>query len=150
MKNLYKLDRLSIFGAVLISILIEVIQMIVSDPNVGEMPQMGKWLKLLIYAIGAVVSFAIAYGLFTLLLKNNDNYKNKLLINLAIGVSINAILLIIIFLIAGKTNVWVNAIAGLIGFGTLGALNWKFIEAPQSDKIKISVLTCIWFVLALV
>jgi len=68
---------------------------------------------------------------------------------MAIGLTIDAILIIIIFLIAGKTNVWGNGIAGFIGFGTLGILNWHFLEVSQSDKIKISVLTGIWFVLAL-
>lgn len=149
MKNLYKLDRLSILGTVLISILMTVIRMIVSDPNVADMPQMGKWMKLLIYIVGAVVAFAIAYWLFTLLLRNNDNYKNRLAVNLAIGLTIEAGLVIIVYLIAGKTNIWANGIAGLIGFGTLAGLNWKFLEVPQSDKIKISVLTAIWFLLTL-
>ena len=149
MKNLYKLDRLSVFGTVLIAVLMTVIQMIVSDPNVADMPQMGKWLKLLLYVIGAIVSFAIAYWLYTLLLRSNDNYKVKLAINMAIGVFIEAILITIIYLIAGKTNIWVNGIAGVIGFGSLAALNWKFLEVSQSDKIKISVLTAIWFILTL-
>ena len=149
MKKLYKLDKLSVLGIVLISILMTVIEMIVSDPNVSQMPQMGKWLKLLLYVIGAVVSFAIGYWLFTLLLRNNDNYKVKLVINLAIGLAIEAVLITIIYLIAKKTNVWVNGIAGVLGFGTLALLNWKFLEVPQSDKIKVSVLTGIWFVLAL-
>lgn len=149
MKKLYKLDKLSVLGIVLISILMTVIEMIVSDPNVAQMPQMGKWLKLLLYVISAVVSFAIGYWLFTLLLRNNDNYKVKLVINLAIGLTIEAVLITIIYLIAKKTNVWVNGIAGVLGFGTLALLNWKFLEVSQSDKIKISVLTGIWFVLAL-
>lgn len=149
MKNLYKLDRLSVLGTVLISILIQVIQMILTDPNVSEMPQMGKWLKLLIYVIGAVLAFAIAYWLFNLLLKNNDNYKAKLAINMAIGLTIEACLMIIVFLIAGKTNVWIKGIVGVIGFGSLVGLNWKFLEVSQSDKIKISVLTAIWFILTL-
>ena len=149
MKKLYKLDKLSVLGIVLISILMTVIEMIVSDPNVAQMPQMGKWLKLLLYVISAVVSFAIGYWLFTLLLRNNDNYKVKLVINLAIGLTIEAVLITIIYLIAKKTNVWVNGIAGVLGFGTLALLNWKFLEVSQSDKIKISVLTGIWFILAL-
>ncbi|ALB29904.1 hypothetical protein [Companilactobacillus heilongjiangensis] len=149
MKNLYKLDRLSVLGTVLISILIQVIQMILTDPNVSEMPQMGKWLKLLIYVIGAVLAFAIAYWLFNLLLKNNDNYKAKLIINMAIGLTIEACLMIIVFLIAGKTNIWIKGIVGVIGFGSMAGLNWKFLEVSQSDKIKISVLTAIWFILTL-
>ncbi|WP_338232185.1 hypothetical protein [Companilactobacillus muriivasis] len=149
MKNLYKLDRLSVLGTVLISILIQVIQMILTDPNVSEMPQMGKWLKLLIYVIGAVLAFAIAYWLFNLLLKNNDNYKAKLVINMAIGLTIEACLMIIVFLIAGKTNIWIKGIVGVIGFGSMAGLNWKFLEVSQSDKIKISVLTAIWFILTL-
>lgn len=149
MKNLYKLDRLSVLGTVLISILMTVIQMIISDPNVADMPQMGKWLKLLLYVVGAVVAFAIAYWLFTLLLRNNDNYKAKLVINMAIGLTIETALIIIVFLIAGKTNIWANGIAGVIGFGTLAGLNWKYLEISQSDKIKISVLTAIWFILTL-
>ena len=60
MKKLYKLDKLSVLGIVLISILMTVIEMIVSDPNVAQMPQMGKWLKLLLYvmrlAIGCLLS----------------------------------------------------------------------------------------------
>jgi len=150
MKNLYKIDKSSVWGVVLISILMEVIQMIVSDPNVADMPQMGKWLKLLMYVVGAVVAFAIGYWLYTLLLRNNDNYKIKLAINMAIGLTIVAFLVTIIYLIAGKTNVWVNGIAGFIGFGTLAGLNWRFLEVSQSDKIKISVLTGIWFILSLV
>lgn len=149
MKNLYKLDRLSVLGTVLISILIQVIQMILTDPNVSEMPQMGKWLKLLIYVIGVVLAFAIAYWLFNLLLKNNDNYKAKLVINMAIGLTIEACLMIIVFLIAGKTNIWIKGIVGVIGFGSMAGLNWKFLEVSQSDKIKISVLTAIWFILTL-
>jgi len=149
MKNLYKLDRLSVLGTVLISILIQVIQMILTDPNVSEMPQMGKWLKLLIYVIGAVLAFAIAYWLFNLLLRNNDNYKAKLAINMAIGLTIESCLMIIVFLIAGKTNVWIKGIVGVIGFGSMVGLNWKFLEVSQSDKIKISVLTAIWFILTL-
>ncbi|MFC6176790.1 hypothetical protein ACFQAV_08045 [Companilactobacillus huachuanensis] len=149
MKNLYKLDRLSVLGAVLISILVQVIQVILADPNVSDMPQMGKWLKLLIYIIGAAITFAIGYWLFTLLLKNNDNYQVKLAINMAIGLTIESALLIIAFLIAGKTNIWIKGVSGVIGFGTLAGLNWKFLEVPQSDKIKISVLTAIWFVLTL-
>jgi len=149
MKNLYKLDRLSVLGTVLISILIQIIQMILTDPNVSEMPQMGKWLKLLIYVIGAVLAFAIAYWLFNLLLKNNDNYKAKLVINMAIGLTIEACLMIIVFLIAGKTNIWIKGIVGVIGFGSMAGLNWKFLEVSQSDKIKISVLTAIWFILTL-
>ena len=119
MKNLYKLDRLSVLGTVLISILIQVIQMILTDPNVSEMPQMGKWLKLLIYVIGVVLAFAIAYWLFNLLLKNNDNYKAKLVINMAIGLTIEACLMIIVFLIAGKTNIWIKGTVGVIGFGSM-------------------------------
>ncbi len=149
MKNLYKLDRLSVFGTVLISILMIIIKTIVSDPNIAGMPQMGKWLKLLSYVLGAVVGVAIIYGLFNLLLRNNDNYKTKLLINLAIGLTIQAGLVVITYLIAGKTNIWANAIAGIIGFGTLAGLNWKFLEVSQSDKIKVSVLTAIWFILTL-
>lgn len=149
MKNLYKLDRLSVFGAALISILMVIIEMIVSDPNVADMPQMGKWLKLVIYAVGAVLGFLIAYWLFTLLLRNNDNYKTTLIVNMAIGLTIEALLITIIYLIAGKTNIWVSGISGLIGFGTLAGLNWKFLQVPQSDKIKISVLTGIWFILTL-
>lgn len=150
MKNLYKLDKLSVFGIILMSILMSVIQMIVSDPNIGDMPQMGKWLKLLIYVVGAVVAFAIGYWLYTILLRNNAGYKASLAINVAIGLTIVSLLVTIIYLIAGKTNVWVNGIAGFIGFGVLGTLNWKFLEVSQSDKIKISVLTGIWFILSLI
>jgi len=149
MKNLYKMDKLSAFGVVLISIFMTVIEMIISDPNVSEMPQMGKWMKLLIYIVGAVVAFAIGYWLYTLLLRNNDNYKIKLAINMAIGLTIVALLITIIYLIAGKTDIWVNGIAGFLGFGTLAGLNWKFLDVPQSDKIKVSVLTGIWFILSL-
>lgn len=149
MKKLYKLDRLSVLGVALISIWMVVIEMIISDPNVTDMPQMGKWLKLVIYLIGAVIAFAIAYGLFNLLLKNNDNYKNTLVVNMAIGLTIEAVLITIIYLIAGKTNVWVSGVSGVIGFGILAGLNWRFLNVPQSDKIKISVLTAIWFLLTL-
>ncbi|KRO00046.1 hypothetical protein [Companilactobacillus kimchiensis] len=150
MKNLYKIDKLSALGVILISIFMEVIQMIVSDPDVANMPQMGKWLKLLIYVVGSVLSFAIGYWVFTLLLRNNDNYKLKLIVNIAIGLTIDALLIIIVVLIAGKTDIWANGIAGVIGFGALAALNWRFLEVSQSDKIKISVLTAIWFILTLV
>jgi hypothetical protein len=150
MKNLYKMDGLTALGTILISIFMTVIQMIVSDPSAASMPQMGKWLKLLIYVVGAVVTFAIAYWLFTLLLKNNDNYKIKLVINMAIGLTIVALLVTVVYLIAGKTNIWVSGLAGFIGFGSMAALNWKFLEVSQSDKIKISVLTCIWFLLSLI
>ena len=150
MKNLYKLDRLSVLGIILISIFMNVVRMIVSDPNIGGMPQMGKWLKLLIFLIGAVIVYAVAYWLFSLLLRNNDNYKVKLIINMAIGLTIEALLVTIVYLIAGKTNIWVNGIAGVLGFGTLAGLNWKFLEVSQSDKIKVSVLTAIWFILSLV
>lgn len=149
MKNLYKMDKLSAFGVVLISIFMTVIEMIVSDPNVSEMPQMGKWLKLLLYVVGAVVAFAIGYWLYTLLLRNNDNYKITLVVNMAIGLTIVALLITIIYLIAGKTDIWVNGIAGFLGFGTLAGLNWRFLDVPQSDKIKVSVLTGIWFILSL-
>lgn len=150
MKNLYKIDRITTLGVILISIFMSVIQMIVSDPSVADMPQMGKWLKLLVYFVGAIVGFAIMYWLYTLLLRNNDNYKLKLIVNMAIGLTVKAILVTIIYLIAGKTNVWVNGIAGFIGFGSLAGLNWMTLQISQSDKIKISVLTAIWFVLALV
>jgi len=126
-----------------------VISMIVSDPNVSEMPQMGKWLKLLMYAVGTLIGFTIAYWIYILLLKNNSNYKVTLIINMVIGMSIEALLLTIIYLIAGKTNVWVSGIAGFIGFGSLGALNWRYLEVPQSDKIKVSVFTGILFILTL-
>lgn len=149
MKKLYKLDKLSVFGVFLVSIFMTVIEMVISDPNVSSMPQMGKWLKLLIYFVGALVTFGIGYWLFTLLLRNNDNYKTALIVNMAIGLTIVALLIAVIYLIAGKTNIWVNGIAGFIGFGTLAGLNWKFLEVPQSDKIKISVLTGIWFILSL-
>lgn len=150
MKNLYKIDRITTLGVILISIFMSVIQMIVSDPSVADMPQMGKWLKLLVYFVGAIVGFIIMYWLYTLLLRNNDNYKLKLIVNMAIGLTVKAILVTIIYLIAGKTNVWVNGIAGFIGFGSLAGLNWMTLQISQSDKIKISVLTAIWFVLALV
>lgn len=149
MKKLYKLDKLSVFGVFLVSIFMTVIEMIISDPNVSSMPQMGKWLKLLIYCVGALVTFGIGYWLFTLLLRNNDNYKTTLIVNMAIGLTIVALLIAVIYLIAGKTNIWVNGIAGFIGFGTLAGLNWKFLEVPQSDKIKVSVLTGICFILSL-
>jgi len=150
MKNLYKLDKLSTFGIILISVLVKIIQMMISDPNVSGMPSMGKWLKLLMYAVGSVVAFAIMYWLFSLLLKNDANYQNRLAINMAIGLTILSVLFIIIYLIAGKTNIWVSGIAGFLGLGTLAGLNWKFLEVSQSDKIKISVLTAILFVLSLV
>lgn len=150
MKNLYKLDRLSVLGIILISIFMNVIRMMVADPDIGSMPQMGKWLKLLIFVIGAVIVYAVAYWLFSLLLRSNDNYQVKLIVNMAIGLTIEALLVTIVYLIAGKTNIWVNGIAGVIGFGTLAGLNWKFLEVSQSDKIKISVLTAIWFILSLV
>jgi len=149
MKNLYKLDKLSVVGMFLIYFFMTVINMIISDPEVSEMPQMGKWLKLGMYAIGALVGFAIVYLIFSLLLKNNSNYKTTLVINMAIGMAIEALLLAVIYLIAGKTNVWVNGIAGFIGFGSLGLLNWKYLAAPQSDRIKASVFTGILFILAL-
>lgn len=149
MKNLYKLDKLSVFGIFLISFFMTVIQMIVSDPDIGNMPQMGKWLKLVIFAVGTLVAFLIGYWLFSLLLRNNSNYKTALIINMAIGLTIVALLEVIIHLIAGKSNIWVNGVAGFLGFGTLAGLNWKFLAVPQSDKIKISVLTGIWFILSL-
>lgn len=149
MKNLYKLDKLSVFGIFLISFFMTVIQMIVSDPDIGNMPQMGKWLKLVIFAVGTLVAFLIGYWLFSLLLRNNSNYKTALIVNMAIGLTIVALLEVIIHLIAGKSNIWVNGVAGFLGFGTLAGLNWKFLAVPQSDKIKISVLTGIWFILSL-
>lgn len=149
MKTLYKLDKLSVFGIFLISFFMTVIQMILADQEIGSMPQMGKWLKLLIYVLGSLLTFGIGYWLFTVLLKNNDHYKTPLIINMAIGLTIVACLIALIYLIAGKSNIWVNGLASLIGFGTLGGLNWHFLEVPQSDKIKISILTGIWFILSL-
>lgn len=150
MKRLYELDKVSHVGIFLIYFFMAVIELLVSDSNLSEMPAMGKYLKLLLFALGALIVFGIAYGLFNLLLRNNNNYKNTLLVNMSLCLALDALLSAIVYLIAGKTNVWVNGIVGFISLGGLGFLNWKTLEVPQSDKIKITVLTAIMFVVSLV
>lgn len=149
MKRLYELDKVSRFGIFLIYFFMTVASMLVTDSNLSQMPAMGKYLKLVLFALGALIIFAVIYGLFVLLLKNNNNYKPALLVNMALCLALDGLLSAIVYLIAGKSNIWVNGVAGFLGFGTLAGLNWKFLAVPQSDKIKISVLTGIWFILSL-
>lgn len=150
MKRLYELDKVSRIGIFLMYFFMTVISMLVNDSNLSQMPVMGKYLKLAIFALGALIVFGIFYGLFNLLLKNNNNYKKPLLINMSLCLFLDALLSVIVCLIAGKTNVWVNGIVGFISLGGLALINWTTLDVPQSDKIKISVLTAIMFVVLLV
>ncbi|AUI72251.1 hypothetical protein [Companilactobacillus alimentarius] len=150
MKKLYKLDRISVLGIFLIYLFMTIIKMLVADQNVAEMPQMGRYLKLGIFALVALIAFGVFYWVYTLLLKNNDHYKVTLLVNMSLCLAFVALLGTIVYLIAGKTNIWVSGIVGAIGFGGLGLLNWESLDVPQADKIKISVLTVIGFILTLV
>lgn len=149
MKRLYELDKASHFGIFLIYFFMTVASMLVTDSNLSQMPTMGKYLKLVLFAVGALVIFAIIYGLFVLLLKNNSNYKPALLVNMSLCLALGGLLSAIVYLIAGKSNIWVNGIVGFISLGGLALLNWKTLEVPQSDKVKITVLAAIVFVLSL-
>lgn len=150
MKKLYKLDGWTLFAMFLILAFAELIQMFLSNQQIGSAPAMGKALELGMYAITIVFSFAIYYGVMYLVLNNTETGFQKIIfVNIVIGLTIIALLSIVAGLITGKAlNIWLKIIIGLIGNGFIAWINWKELSVSQSSKIKISVWTAICFVVS--
>jgi len=152
MKNLYKLDRVTLVAVFLVYAFSEITAMFLSNKNLSSAPSVGKWMELGIYTVALIISFVIYYGVMYFILKNNESdFQTTIFVNIAIGLTVIAILAIIAGLVTDKSlNIWTKGIFGLLGNGLTAALNWKYLNVSQASKIKVSVLTVIYFVISLI
>lgn len=151
MKNLYKLDRLTLFALFLIYAFSEIIAMFLANKTASA-PTTGKLMELGMYTAGLIIGFGIYYGIMYLILNSNESdFQKTIFVNIALGLIVVALLSSIIGAITDKSlNIWVKVIVGLLGNGLTAALNWKYLNVSQSSKIKVSVLSAISFIVSVV
>ncbi|APX71674.1 hypothetical protein M5C72_00555 [Companilactobacillus allii] len=149
MKNLYRLDRLTLFALFLIYAFSGITAMVLANEAT---PEMGRVMELVVYVVGLIIGFVIYYGIMYLILKNSEfDFQKTIFVNIAIGLIVVALLSGIVGAITNKgLNIWVKVIVGLLGNGLTIALNWKYLQVSQSSKIKVSILSVLSFFVSVI
>ncbi|KRK63970.1 hypothetical protein FC72_GL000855 [Companilactobacillus tucceti DSM 20183] len=151
MKKIYDLDKVSLVGIFLMYFFLEIIMLFLGDKNMVGAPAAAMKFKFFIFAIKAILSFAVFYGIFYLLLKNTKADMRVVFVNIIVGLVVTSILSSLVFAFISKdANILYRIITGAIGFGLMMWLNWKNLKIDQTNKIKITVWNVIWFVLSIV
>ncbi|MFD1418895.1 hypothetical protein [Companilactobacillus keshanensis] len=151
MKKLYGLDKISLVGIFLIYFFLEIITLFLGDKNISGAPMAAMKFKILIFALEAVISIAILYGISYFLLKNTKADMKAVFVNTVVGLVVTSILSSLAFILITKdASIWQKSIIGIIGAGSMIWLNWKNLKIDQSNKIKITIWNVIWFVISIV
>ncbi|MCH4008533.1 hypothetical protein [Companilactobacillus sp.] len=148
---LYKVKRSSLIGVILIALITEFTSVYCNFMLSTQFEKFNKYAVVAIALIAAAIFLAIIYYIYQLILRKEDvEYKEVLIVNLAATLTIGAILQTIVMIsTSASTNTLANVLIGVITYGLLGWLNWTSLEVSRQAKINISIWTLILFVIAI-
>lgn len=148
---LYKVKRSSLIGVILIALITQFTVMYVNFALTTGFEKMNKFLVVFLALVAAAVLLAIVYFVFQLILRKEEvEYKQVLIVNLAMTFALGGILATIVTMSTSSTaNTLANVLIGVIQYGLLGWINWTSLEVSRQGKINISIWTLILFVLSI-
>lgn len=148
---LYKVKRSSLIGVILIALITQFTAMYVNFALTTGFEKMNKFLVVFLALVAAAVLLAIVYFVFQLILRKEEvEYKQVLIVNLAMTFALGGILATIVTMSTSSTaNTLANVLIGVIQYGLLGWINWTSLEVSRQGKINISIWTLILFVLSI-
>lgn len=148
---LYKVKRSSLIGVILIALITQFTAMYVNFALTTGFEKMNKFLVVFLAFVAAAVLLAIVYFVFQLILRKEEvEYKQVLIVNMAMTFALGGILATIVTMSTSSTaNTLANVLIGVIQYGLLGWINWTSLEVSRQGKINISIWTLILFVLSI-
>ncbi len=148
---LYKVKRSSLIGVIIIALIAQFASTYCNFVLSTSFEKYNKFLVVLFAIIAAAIFLAIVYYVFQLILRKEEkDYKQILIVNIAVTFVIGTILQTIVMLSTNaETNTLANVLIGVIQYGLLGWINWTSLDVTRQGKINISIWTLILFVLAL-
>ncbi|WP_125707602.1 hypothetical protein [Companilactobacillus zhongbaensis] len=148
---LYKVKRSSLIGVILIALITQFTAMYVNFALTTGFEKMNKFLVVFLALVAAAVLLAIVYFVFQLILRKEEvEYKQVLIVNMAMTFALGGILATIVTMSTSSTaNTLANVLIGVIQYGLLGWINWTSLEVSRQGKINISIWTLILFVLSI-
>lgn len=148
---LYKVKKSSLIGVILIALITQFTAMYVNFALTTGFEKMNKFLVVFLALVAAAVLLAIVYFVFQLILRKEEvEYKQVLIVNLAMTFALGGILATIVTMSTSSTaNTLANVLIGVIQYGLLGWINWTSLEVSRQGKINISIWTLILFVLSI-
>lgn len=148
---LYKVKRSSLIGVILIALITQFTAMYVNFALTTGFEKMNKFLVVFLALVAAAVLLAIVYFVFQLILRKEEvEYKQVLIVNMAMTFALGGILATIVTMSTSSTaNTLANVLIGVIQYGLLVWINWTSLEVSRQGKINISIWTLILFVLSI-
>lgn len=148
---LYKVKRSSLIGVILIALIAQFASVYCNFMLSTGFEKMNKFLVVLLAIVAAAIFLAIVYFIFQLIMrKESVEYKQVLIVNLAMTFALGAVLQTIVMLsTSAATNTLANILIGVIQYGLLGWINWTSLEVSRQAKINISIWTLILFIVSI-
>ncbi|WP_125770817.1 hypothetical protein [Companilactobacillus furfuricola] len=148
---LYKVKRSSLIGVILIALISQFTAMYCNFALSTGFEKMNKFLVVFLALVAAAVLLAIVYFIFQLILRKEEvEFKQVLMVNLAMTFALGGVLAVIVSLSTSAVpNTLANVLIGVIQYGLLGWINWTSLEVSRQGKINISIWTLILFVVSI-